>query len=136
MLLRIGRLSSRHAIAEQGALFGLATVLASKVLPIPTQLKIGLESMQGGFRKIWQSFGQEMHLRVEDRDDKMAYVAETCTMCAGKQATAPICMCFTGVLQESIHWATSKEFAIAEVTCRAMGAPACVWEIPKKPQET
>jgi predicted hydrocarbon binding protein len=133
MLLRIGRLSAKHAIEQQGALFGLAAVLASKVLPIPAQLKIGLENMQGGFCKIWQSFGQEMHLHVQDRGAKMVYVAETCTMCAGKQADGPICLSWTGALKESVHWVTGKEFKIEEVECRAMGAPACVWEISKTP---
>jgi divinyl protochlorophyllide a 8-vinyl-reductase len=72
-----------------------------------------------------------MRLRIEDRGDRLAYVAETCPMCAGVQADLPICLSFTGTLQESMRLTTGKEFAVEEVECRAAGAPACVWEISK-----
>ncbi|MEE8389193.1 MAG: V4R domain-containing protein [Anaerolineae bacterium] len=135
MVLRIGRLSANHAIQQQGELFGIAIAVASRVLPISTQLEVGLKNMQKGFRKLAQSVGQEMHLRTEGRGDKLAYIDETCAVCAGKQSTQPMCWSFTGALQESIRWLTSKEFEIIEVECRAAGAPACVWEINKTPKE-
>jgi len=130
MVIRIGRLSTRRAIEQQGALFGVAAVVASKILPIPTQLKIGMEKMQDGFRRLL-----DMRLWGEDRGDKLAYVIETCAMCAGKQANEPMCWLQTGVLQESVRWLTGKEFEIEETECRAMGAPACVWEVSKTPKE-
>jgi predicted hydrocarbon binding protein len=37
--------------------------------------------------------------------------------------------------QEAIHWLTGKEFEVQKVECRAMGAPACVWEINKTPKQ-
>jgi predicted hydrocarbon binding protein len=135
MVLRIGRLSTHHAIEQQGALFGVAVMVASKMLPIPTQLKMGMEKMQDGFRKLSQSAGQDQRQHVEDRGDKLAYINETCTMCAGKQASGPICWLFTGALQESGRWLTGKEFEVEEVECRATGAPACVWEVSKTPKE-
>ena len=130
MVLRIGRLSTHHAIEQQSALFGIAAAVASKVLPIPTQLKLGLERMQDGFRKL-----MDMRLHVENRGEKLAYVTETCPMCAGKQAGEPICWLWVGALQESARWQTGKEFEVEQVECRAMGAPACVWEINKTPKE-
>ncbi len=134
MLLRVGRLSSQYAIEQQGALFNVAATLALKLMPLPVQLKTGLENMQGGFRKLWQSFGQEIELSIQDRGDKWAYLAGTCPMCAGKQADGHICLSFTGSLIESTRWLTGKEFEVEEVECRAMGAPACVWEISKTPK--
>jgi predicted hydrocarbon binding protein len=135
MLRRIGRLSARHGIKRQGAVFGLATALSSKVLPIPMQLKIGLTSMQNGFVKLSQEVGQEIHLRLEDRGDRFAYVDEDCSQCAGKEADACICLIRTGTIQEALHWLTGREFDVQEVECRAMGAPACIWEIRKEPKE-
>ncbi len=134
MLLRVGRISSKHAIERQGALFNVAATLALKVMPLPAQLKMGLDNMQGGFRRIWKTFGQTIGLRLEERGDAIAYIAETCPMCAGKHADGLMCLSFTGSLQESARWLTGKEFDIEEVECRAMGAPACVWEIHKQPQ--
>lgn len=101
---------------------------------LPTQLKLGLENMKGGFCKIWETVGQTVSLRLEDRGDKVAYIAETCPMCAGKQADGLMCLSFTGSLQEGTHWLTGKEFDIQEVECRASGVPACVWEINKQPK--
>ena len=135
MVLRIGRLSTNHSIKQQGEIFGVAITLASRVLPIPTQLEVGLKNMQKGLRKISQTVGQELHIQLQDRGDKLAYIDETCAFCAGKQSTQPMCWSFTGSLQEGGRWLTGKEFEIVEVECRAMGAPACVWEISKTPKE-
>jgi predicted hydrocarbon binding protein len=134
MVMRIGRISAKHGIEQQGALFGLGAVIAAKVLPIPMQLKIGLDTIQNGFKKLAASVGQELHLRVEDRGDRWAYVAPECAMCAGKQADDRICWLFNGTLQESLRWQTGKDFDIQEVECRGLGAPACVWEVSKTPK--
>jgi predicted hydrocarbon binding protein len=134
MLQRIGRLSAQHGIRQQGAVFGLATALSSKVLPVPMQLRIGLTNMQNGFRKLSQQVGQQVCLSLEDRGDRFAYVDEDCSQCAGKEADAPICLIRTGTLVEALRWLTGKEFDVQEVECRAMGAPACVWEIVKSPK--
>lgn len=135
ILMRVGRQSAKYGIEQQGALFGLAALAAVRLLPMPTQIKMGLENMQGGFRKVSQSVGQDMRLRIEDRGGKWAYVAEDCPMCAGKHADEHICMAFTGILMESALWLTGKEIAVEEVECRSMGAPACVWEVSKTPKE-
>jgi predicted hydrocarbon binding protein len=134
MLRRIGRLSADHGVKRQSAVFGLATALSAKLLPLPFQLKVGLTNMQNGFRKLSQSVGQEVRLSLQDRDDKFLYVDEDCSHCAGTLADEPICFIRTGTLQEALHWLTAKQFQIYEVECRAMGAPACVWEISKTPQ--
>jgi predicted hydrocarbon binding protein len=134
MALRMGRLSAKHAIEQQAALFGLAALLASKLLPVATQLKMGLEAQQSGLKKLAQSIGQNLRMRVEDRGAKLAYINEDCAACAGKTADEHICWIITGVLEEGLRWQIGKEFEIAEVECKATGAPACVWEIAKKPK--
>jgi predicted hydrocarbon binding protein len=135
MLLRVGRVSSKHAIEQQGALFNVAATAAIKVLPVQMQLRVGLENMQKGFRKMWQTFGVEFDVSLEDRGEKFAYVAPQCPMCAGLQADRAVCLSFTGSLQESARWLTGHDFQVDEVECRALGAPACVWEISKKRKE-
>ena len=133
MLLRTGRLSFNKGVQQYGALSNIAAFAATafKVLPVPVQLKMGLENLQATYRK----FMDDMRLSIEDRGDKLAYVAETCPMCAGRQANTPICWLNTGILQEGLRWLTGKEFDAIEVECRATGAPACVWEISKTPKE-
>lgn len=134
MLRRIGRLSAQHGIRQQSGLFGLATVLSSKVLPIPMQLKIGLSHIQSGFTNLNKAAGQQVQLRLDDLGDRFSYVDHHCWQCAGKAADEPICLIRAGTLQEALHWLTGQEFEVHETECRAMGAPACTWEISKTPR--
>lgn len=135
MALRIGRLSAQHAVEQQSATFGLNTLVkASRLLPFAAQQKAGLMVMQNGLRKLSEAVGQASLLRIEDRGDRLAYVDETCAYCAGKEADMPICWAHNGVLTQSTLWLTGKEVEVVEVSCRAMGAPACVWEVSKTPK--
>ena len=135
MVLRIGRISAKHGIEQQGAMFGLAALIASKLLPFSAQIKIGAEAMQDGFRKVYQTIGQEYRARAEDRGDKIAYITSDCPVCAGKHSSEPICWIHTGVLLEGVRWQTGKEAVIQQTASRAMGAPECVWEVSKTPKE-
>jgi len=135
MTLRIGRVSAKHGVDQQAATFGLNTlVVAARVLPLALQIKGGLEVQAMGLRKIMQSAGKELRIKVEDRGETYALVSHDCPVCAGKLANEHICWVWNGILQESIHWLTQKDFEIEETECRAMGAPACVWEISKAPK--
>lgn len=135
MVIRIGRVSTRKAIDQQSALFGVAALMAAKLLPLSAQLKMGIDAQIGGFKNLSHSIGEDFIAHGEDRGDKYAVITETCSMCAGKQADQAICMLYTGTLMESTKWLTGKDLDIHEVECRAMGAPACVWEISKTPRE-
>lgn len=134
MALRIGRQTARYAIEQQGALFGTAALLASKVLPISTQIKMGLSAMQAGFRRLSQSVGQERRLELEDRGDAWAYIDYDDAMSAGKQADQPIGFIQTGAIQEALHWQINRDFEVEQIACRSTGAPASIWLISKTPK--
>src|SRR6266498_5382296 len=131
VVIRIGRISSKFATEKQGAVFNIAARSAIKLLPLSTQIKTGFENMQSGFRKIYKDGEREIHLRIEDRGDKWAYIAESCPLCAGKESDSHIYWTWIGTLKELLMWLTGKEFDVEEVECRAMGASACVWEVSK-----
>lgn len=133
MTIRIGRISTRKAIDQQSALYGIAALMAARLLPTASQLKMIFDAQISGFQKLSNTVGESYLAHVEDRGEAYAFVIETCSMCAGKRADQPICWLFTGTLQESTKWLTGKDFAIREIECRAMGAPACTWEISKTP---
>ncbi len=133
MALRIGRQTARYAIDQQGALFGTAALLAAKVLPTTTQIKMGLSAMQMGLRRLNQAVGQDRRLHLEDRGDAWAYIDEDCAMSAGKQADEPIGWIQTGAIQEALRWQTGKEFEVVQIACRSMGAPASIWLVRKTP---
>jgi hypothetical protein len=133
MTLRIGRQTSRHAIEHQGALFGTAALLASKMLPSGTQIKMGLSAIQLGLRRLSQAAGQERRLALEDRGAAWAYIDEDCPMSAGYRSDEPMGYIQAGAIQEALRWQTGKEFPVEQVACRSMGAPASIWEIGKVP---
>jgi predicted hydrocarbon binding protein len=135
VVIRIGRLSAKYAIEKQGTVFNIAARTAIKLMPLSSQIKTGLDNIQDGYRKIYKEGGTEIHLRIEDRGDKWAYIAEDCPYCAGKESDVHICWSFIGVLKEGTTWLIGKELEIEEVECRAMGAPACIWEISKTAKE-
>ncbi len=135
VVIRIGRISSKFAVEKQGAVFNVAARTTIKFLPASSQIKTIFENIQGGFRKIYQDGGREIQIGMEDRGDKWAYIAETCPLCAGKESDSHICWSWIGTLKESLMWFTGKEFDVEEVECRAMGAPACVWEVSKTAKE-
>jgi predicted hydrocarbon binding protein len=131
MMLRIGRLSTKYAVLRQDEVFNLADLNAVKALPLDQQLRFGLEILQAGYRTLMP----DVKLRVEDHGRAWAYVAETCPMCVGYEANEPICWAFDGVLQEAAYMQAGKRFEVKEIACRALGDPACVWEISKRPIE-
>jgi bacteriochlorophyll 4-vinyl reductase len=136
MTIRIGRISTRRAIDQQSALFGIAALMAAKLLPLSMQLKMLFDAQISGFQKLSKSVGEEYVAHAEDCGDYFIFSIQTCAMCAGKTASQPICHLYTGTLQESIKWLTGKDMDIQETECRALGAPTCVWQIYKTSRES
>ena len=135
MAFRVGRISAKHGIDQQSAIFGVAALLAAKVLPYSTQIKVGLDAMNDGFRKVYEASGQKYSGRIEDRGQTIAMVMPECANCAGKQSTEPMCLIHVGVILESVHWLSGKEAEVKQTASRSMGADACVWEVSKTPKE-
>lgn len=135
MVLRIGRISSRKAIEHQSGTFNLATVLAARMLPSGTQIKMGLSAMMTGFKTINEKFGQEFKGNIEDGGDHFNFIIETDFVTAGLQSDAPIGWLIEGLIEEAGMQVFKKFFDVTQVECRSMGAPASVWHVPKKPSE-
>jgi hypothetical protein len=135
-LVRIGRRSTQLGLKLQSEQLGLNNLAAaSKLLPAGLKLKAGIEAHIAIWTTIYKQVGGHWHARSEDRGDKWAYIVETCTHCVDREADKPICHVWTGALVESIVWQMGKEYDVQETECRALGAPACVWEIAKQPRE-
>lgn len=135
MVIRTGRLTSKYAIEKQSGVYNAAAKTAAKFMPSSLQVKVVLESMANGYNKLYAENGQELHFKVEDHGDKWAFISIECPLCAGKTADQPMCWGRIGTLKEGALWLTGKEFEVEEVECRALGAPACIWEISKTPKE-
>ncbi|HLF29362.1 MAG TPA: V4R domain-containing protein [Anaerolineae bacterium] len=133
--VRIGRASARYSIEDQDRLFGMAS-LALKLLPTATQQRLGFQQIVNGFKTLYREINYDIQVRFEETPVKFVYAARDCPSCAGLQADRPICHVFEGALIEGGHYVTGgKDFQIAEVACRALGAPECIWEVSKTPIE-
>ncbi len=135
MMLRIGRESAKMAIAHQSGVFNLATVFAARLLPASTQAKMGLSAMMSGFKVLNDKARQEWKGHVEDAGDSYHFIIETCPLCAGKQADTKIGWLMEATIEESSRQVFGKFFDVVEIACKAQGAPAGVWEVPKQPGE-
>ena len=135
MVIRSGRLNAKYAIEKQSGVYNVAAKTAAKLMPSGMQVKLVLDSLVNGYNKLYAENGQELHFSVEDRGAKWAFISVECPLCAGKSADMPMCWGRIGTLKESLAWLTGKDFDVEEVECRALGAPACVWQVSKAPKE-
>jgi len=136
MVMRIGRASQALGMEQFNNAFGAAGIAALRLLPEGMRAQKALEVVKFGFEKFFTYQGvQPLKIRVEDRTEKVAFIIETCGCCAGYTADVPICYMFTGYFAGGLQvvFAKGEQFDVKEVECRAMGAPACVWEMNKLP---
>lgn len=135
MVIRVGRISARKGIEHQSRTFNLATVLAAKLLPAPTQIKMGLAALNSGFKVMNDKFGQEFKGTIDDGGEYWIYSIETDPCSAGKQSDQPIGWLMEAAIEEAGRQIFGKFFDVEQVACRSMGAPASVWHVPKQPSE-
>lgn len=131
-IIHSGELFTRYAIRQRSEFFKPSIKIDTTSLDLNSKVKGSLETMITGYRDIANRAGHDYTAWVEEDDDRFLYHLETCELCAGTAADEPICMFMSGSLQESLKWFTYQRFEVQEIECRAMGAPACVFEIKKK----
>ena len=130
-----GRVSARHAMRKNGEMFPLTPELADKTIAEEGKLLASLDTILKGYQGVAAQSGQHYNAWLEETETHFYYHLESCAVCAGKEAEEPICLFFSGSLMESIKWLTGRKYNVREVECRALDAPACVWEIKKSPVE-
>jgi predicted hydrocarbon binding protein len=61
---------------------------------------------------------------------------ENCPACRERTSNEPDCHILAGILQETLSWAGGgRVYRVRELECSAAGAPACLFQIDKKPLE-
>lgn len=130
----IGRVSARHAMRKNGELFNPPDELRARQAGLDQLVRVSLETIINGYGNVALRAGQEYKAWIEETDQCFYYHLESCAVCAGVSANEQVCLFFSGSLMESLRWFTGRQFAVSEVACRAMDAPACVWQISKQPE--
>lgn len=124
ILQRVGRVSFQNSLRQQDPLM-IAARLALKLIPRKQRIKFILTSLVRALKNTDPS-GKAW---VGEKDNKLAYFAQTCPVCYGRSSRQPVCHLYAGTIHEAIRWATGKEHAVMESHCIAKGDPYCRFEI-------
>jgi predicted hydrocarbon binding protein len=68
-------------------------------------------------------------LTVHNMDLDLLLVDHASPAAAGQHEDEPICWLTIGLVRESLSWAAHREFDVTEISCRALGAPACEFKV-------
>ncbi len=124
MLRRIGKASFQYGVREQAALLGIAG-MAIKFLPQRQRIKFILNGLADALKKS----NPDVDAWMEEKDNTIAYIERTCTICWGRESEQPICHLYIGTVTEAVLWATGVEYEVIETHCRAKGDEYCRFEI-------
>lgn len=128
--LRAGRAAFRYGIKDFGGLLSVADV-AFRVLPLSFRVRLGM----GVLAEILNRYSDQ-RVRLAENAASHLWIMERCGLCWGWQTTYPACSLAVGLLQETLYWATGgRLFEVEEVTCTALGDPACMLRIGRTPLE-
>ena len=126
--LRIGRATFSMGLKNFGALAGMATP-AFQALLLNKRTQIGLNALAA----VYSTFSDQAS-RVQEADDHYLFEVEISPMAWGRTADRPVCHALTGIIQESMRWAShAYEFHAQEIACRAAGSDQCVFKVNKNP---
>jgi hypothetical protein len=62
---KVGRLSAKPALENQGKLFTFTSRAALKLLPLSSQIKAVLEGIQGDIEKVYKGSGYSIDVKIE-----------------------------------------------------------------------
>ena len=122
VLLRVGqRLWNR--ILEDAALGIKAQAAVIRRLPLSTRRKPTLELVA----KFLGTRPGDIAVHTLDMD--MLLVDHVSPTAHDQKESSPICFVSQGLIRESLHWATGKDYDVQEIHCQAMGEHTCEFKI-------
>ena len=128
ILNRIGRITFRHFVEEQVNQMA-AIGIALRLMPIRARkifiLRVVARSMSGDYHH------DTVYLREDE--GRLAVIDTNSIACHGITSDESICWHTVGFLEESLQWATGREFKVEETCCRAKGDPTCTFAIAREP---
>lgn len=131
ILMRVGRALFRYSLHEQSALLGFAS-LALKALPMGSRQKLILG-------KIVDAGTKELNMPGEMTETDDAFVVtRTACPCQFRERgpDAGVCDHVTiGTFQESLKWATGKNFRVYQSKCLNTGDPVDEFIVDKVPMD-
>jgi predicted hydrocarbon binding protein len=127
MQIKVGQELFNYGVNEQPRMLGVAAT-AMKFMPLAMKMKFSMERIASNSRDL----GIPTDLR--DAGDHYIYSVGMCPYCYNRHTDIG-CNAMVGVLTSTLRWATGKNFAVDEITCRGKGGQACSYRISKTPLE-
>jgi len=131
ILMRVGRALFRYSLHEQSKLLGFAS-LALKALPMNARMKLILT-------KIVNAGTEELSMpgEINETDDAFIITRTACP-CQFRERDPNIGACdhvTIGTFQESLKWATGKNFRVKQTKCLNTGDSIDEFTIEKTPMD-
>jgi len=128
--VRVGGICFIQMVRRIGDQAGL-TQPSFRLLPLPLRLRQGLLA----FRDLLSDFGG-MGIGVEEQDGRLFWRLQDCPICAGRDASEPICCLMLGMLKEAMSWLSGgRYFDVQEIACHGRGDEDCIFEIDPIPMD-
>lgn len=122
--LGIGRATFNNSLKSFGAMRGVAHP-AFRALSLSKQIDFALR----GLASIFTNFSDQ-ETEVEQDNEGYLVRVETSPFSWGRQTDRPVCHTLTGIIQESLSYATQGHTCfVRETECRASGADDCVFRV-------
>jgi predicted hydrocarbon binding protein len=99
---------------------------AMKFMPMAMKMRFSIDRIVSNSRHL--GIPTELH----DAGDYYIYSVGMCPYCYNRR-TEIGCNAMVGVLTSTLRWATGKNFAVEEITCRGKGGQSCSYRISKTP---
>jgi predicted hydrocarbon binding protein len=126
--LRIGKACFMQGLRDFGPSVGL-TGLEFRLLPLHAKLTAGANAFADIFNRY-----TDQRVRVEEDSKRLYWHIERCPICWERRSPDGCCHLATGLLHESLYWASNgRLFGVEEVSCRACGDADCTIAIEKTP---
>jgi predicted hydrocarbon binding protein len=126
IMTNAGRKGFRNVVEKSPEMFGLVGIELEKMATDSERISALLNAITYETNQI---FG-EGHQTFEEKDGRFIVSIHRCSWCHNiKDVDTPICYGEVGFDDEAVFWATKKRYKVREIACRAMGDPACVFEI-------
>ena len=126
--LKVGQGCLQGGLSEFNPLLGIAD-LPTRILPLGLKLHVGFDM----FAMVFNRFTDQV-VTLSENDKSYQWIIERCPVCWDRHSDGPCCHLAVGILQSGLHWASGgRDFQVTETACVAMGAEACVIDIPKRP---
>ncbi len=131
ILMRVGRALFRYSLHEQSKLLGFAS-LALKALPVNARMKLILS-------KIVKAGAEELSMpgAIEETSDAFIITRTACP-CQFRERDPNIGVCdhvTIGTFQESLKWATGKNFRVKQTRCLNIGDDIDEFIVEKTPMD-